>query len=348
MMMFLRFAMLMAFLPVPTAFAQETVNNVPFAKIVRPISLGLPIDCTLGEDCFVINYVDMGPEDGTKTDIACNARTYDAHKGTDIAVLDEQAMKGGVNVLAAAAGTVTKVRDGEPDQWATPEMIDKIKEARKECGNAIMIDHGEGLQTLYCHLKNGSVVVQPNQEVKKSDVIAQVGLSGMTEFPHVHLGIIKDKKIIDPFTAKNNSEKCGLRNTPLWDKNLNVQYQQFFISAVGFKDDVPTLKGVERDTSSPKNLSMNSDILTFWMHYYGAEKGDIITMEIKDVNGKTYIEREIEQDKNRASQFYFAGRRTRSAPLVEGVYTGTVKVTRQGKNGNDVIKDKSIPILITP
>ena len=290
----------------------------------------------------------MGPDDGKNTDISCYSRTYDSHKGTDFAVLDEKAMKDGVNVLAVADGTIGKIRDGESDQWATDEMLKKIKDARKECGNAIMIDHGDGLKTLYCHLKQGSVVVEEGQEVKKGTVIAQVGLSGMTEFPHVHLGVIKDNKILDPFTAKENTKICGLTKENLWDKNIDVNYQPFFIAAAGFKNDVPTLDGIERDSSTPDRISMGSDVLTFWMHYYGARQGDVINMEIKDANGKIYVQRTIEQDKDRASQFYFAGRKTANAPLTKGVYTGVVTVTRQGKTSSAVVKNKIIPVLILP
>lgn len=349
---FLYWALLLVFLYLPIVHAQETPKAPPFAKIIRPVSLGLPIDCTLGETCFVMNYVDMGAGDGQKTDTACGKRTYDSHKGTDFAVLGGKAMEKGVNVLAVADGTITKIRDGEPDQWATAEIIEQIKQERKECGNAIMIDHGNDLQTLYCHLKNGSVVVKPDQKVKKGDVIGQVGLSGMTEFPHVHLGIIKNQKILDPFTNKNNDQKCSLKKSKnissLWDKELNVEYQQFFIPAAGFKNDVPTLNEIERDSSTPESLDLTSDILAFWFIYYGAQKGDKITMEIKDSNGKTYASRKIEQDKDRASQFYYAGRKTTKIPLIEGVYTGSVRVIRNGKNGQDIIQDKIIPVLIKP
>lgn len=341
-------SLLFLLLFIPVAAAQENAQTPTFAKIVPRISLGLPIDCAVGKDCFVINYVDMGPEDGKNTDISCYSRTYDSHKGTDFAVLDEQQMKDGVNVLAVADGTVGKVRDGESDQWASPEILQKIKDERKECGNAIMIDHGEGLKTLYCHLKKGSIVVEEGQAIKKGNVIAQVGLSGMTEFPHVHLGIIKDNKILDPFTAKENTETCGLTKNNLWDNEIDVNYQQFFIAAAGFKTDIPTLDGIERDSSTPDLININSEIITFWMHYYGARRGDIINMEIRNKDGEIYVERTIEQDKDRASQFYFAGRKTANAPLTKGTYTGVVTITRQGKNSDPVVKKKIIPLLVLP
>ena len=47
----------------------------------------LPIDCLPGRTCWVMNYPDMDP--GPRAaDPACGPRTYDGHKGTDIAIRD--------------------------------------------------------------------------------------------------------------------------------------------------------------------------------------------------------------------------------------------------------------------
>lgn len=55
---------------------------------------GLPIDCSLGEDCFVMLYPDRdpGPE---AVDFGCGRQTYDTHKGTDFAIRSEQQMAAG-------------------------------------------------------------------------------------------------------------------------------------------------------------------------------------------------------------------------------------------------------------
>src|SRR5215470_5343156 len=78
-------------------------------------ALHLPIDCTPGESCWIVNYVDLDPGSGTR-DYTCGSRTYDGHRGTDIAIRDLAAMREGVKVLAAAEGEVRAVRDGEEDK----------------------------------------------------------------------------------------------------------------------------------------------------------------------------------------------------------------------------------------
>ena len=71
--------------------------------------LPFPVDCTLGKDCFIQNYVDRDPGAGA-TDFTCGPLTYDGHNGTDIRLIDESAMAEGVDVLSASSGIVLGIR----------------------------------------------------------------------------------------------------------------------------------------------------------------------------------------------------------------------------------------------
>lgn len=63
-------------------------------------------------------------------------------------------------------------------------------------GNAVLIDHGSGLTTLYGHLSRVNVV--PGQEVKTGDVIGYLGSTGRSTGPHIHYEIRKNGEDIDP------------------------------------------------------------------------------------------------------------------------------------------------------
>lgn len=63
-------------------------------------------------------------------------------------------------------------------------------------GNAVIIDHGYGLTTLYGHLSKVNVV--PGQVVKSGDVIGFLGSTGRSTGPHVHYEIRKNGGDIDP------------------------------------------------------------------------------------------------------------------------------------------------------
>lgn len=342
----------LTFLPLNGVYASDTPlkvtgkNTLKFMEIKKSIGFALPIDCTLGEDCHIMNYVDFAPNDGKKTDPACLERTYDGHKGTDFALFNEKSMKEGVDVLAPMGGVVTKIRDGEPDQWSTPDQLEAIKTARKECGNAIMIDHGHDIQTIYCHLKKGSITVKANQKIKEGQKIAQVGLSGLTEFPHLHFGILKNKKIIDPFTGKDNFESCGKTGKPLWKKELDVHYQHFMIQTGGFLDDIPTLNKIDKDRNHKDIISPDANIITFWTTLLGVRNGDIINLDIKDPNGKILSKKTFIQEKNRARQFYYIGQNLEDKTLMEGAYIATVKIERQSDKNKTIEKQKIFTTLV--
>lgn len=314
-------------------------------RIIKPVYFDLPIDCDVGTDCWVMNYVDFDPDDGVQTDPACLARTYDGHKGTDFALLDGGAMAQGVSVLAAADGTISRLRDSEKDAWHTSDELDAIRESQKECGNGIFIDHGNDISTVYCHLRQGSVMVTRGQAVKAGDKIAQIGLSGMTEFPHLHFGIINKGKVIDPFTGQDNEGDCDAGQNegsrPLWADGVDIDYQPLIIQAWGFHDDVPSLEKIERKAETRDQIAIEKGVMTFWVTILGAREGDKIAMEIKDPNGNEFARSDITQDKNRARQFYYVGKRLKRDSVLEGAYTASVKITRPHKDEDKKDKEKS-------
>ena len=142
----------------------------------KPPTLGLPIRCSLGKDCWLVNFVDTDPGPGRR-DYACGIRTYNGHKGTDIAIRDLGVMAEGIDVLASAPGIVKALRDGMEDIDFTQPGSPSIK--GKDCGNGLVLAHEGGWTTQYCHLRRGSVRVRRGQEVIAGQILGLVGLSGV-------------------------------------------------------------------------------------------------------------------------------------------------------------------------
>ncbi len=304
-----------------------------------------PAACHYGQDCWAVNYVDVEENEYAAKDYKCGSKTYNRHKGTDFALGSIAQMREGVNVLAAAAGKVSRVRDGQNDALKSKKELSTIKKEKKECGNGVLIDHEDGLQTIYCHLKEGSVVVRPKQRVRAGQKLAQVGQSGLTKFPHLHFGVFKDDNVLDPYTGALSSEGCGQKKDSMWHIGLPMKYEPVAIFNGGFRSSAPDFRAIERgDDINPKTLPLSSGAFVFWVGFYNVEAGDEITLNIYDPNGRLFDTRTLVVKKASTQKYYYTGRKIGQVQMKKGLYKGRVAFSRSSKHAVSKIKEFSVTV----
>jgi murein DD-endopeptidase MepM/ murein hydrolase activator NlpD len=288
-----------------------------------------PVDCTLGDDCYIQQYFDHDPGEGA-VDFACGPLSYDGHDGTDFALPTRAAMEDGVSVLAAAPGKVVAIREGEAD--FAPVM------PGRECGNGVVIDHGQGWQTQYCHLRQGSLLVRNGESVETGARLGLIGQSGLAEFPHVHLSVRRNGVEVDPFAP--DARACGAAGDDLWASDLAVAPGGLL--GIGIATAVPEFDAIKAGLPSP-DLPSTAPALVVWAYYFGPRAGDQIALSITGPQGKV-ISESLPVEKTQALAFRAIGRKLKTEGWPLGSYQAAVALVRN----NTELDQRQITIQVGP
>ncbi len=101
----------------------------------------------------------------------------------------------GVDLQAPLATSIRPLASG---------VVVEVFQSRFGYGTALVVTHADGYASLYAHL--GRVFVEKGSDVDQESVIAEVGISGTTTGPHLHLEIRKDGIPINPEIFLNYEE----------------------------------------------------------------------------------------------------------------------------------------------
>jgi hypothetical protein len=315
----------------PSLLALKVVAT-PMAATAQDITLRLPVACEIGRTCFIQHYVDQDPSPAAR-DYQCGTLTYEGHNGTDIRVPTTAAQKAGVDVVAAADGKVLRTRDGMEDVSIAGRGRESV--ANAECGNGAVIDHGNGWETQYCHMAKGSLAVRSGDPIKAGDKIGQVGLSGMTEFPHLHFTVRRDGKVVDPFMPGSTPQSCGSRDqATLWEAETQraLAYRAGNVLNRGFSTGPVTMEAIESGAAERELPTTTSPALVAYVRAIGLKGGDVQTLTLFDPDGKPLAQNKAPPlDRDKAQWMAFSGVKQPQGGFRPGLYRAIYRVERDGK-----------------
>jgi hypothetical protein len=256
----------------------DDMKNIMTLK--KDLKLQFPANCAIGEDCFVLFYPDSY-NTSRFTDHKCGSRTFDQNHATVITSHSIQQMLNGVAVLSAADGKVLKVKKdnelSDDDQY--------IKSPSGNCGNQVIISHGQGWETHYCFLKPDSILVEEKQTIKQGEQIAEMGSVGYTQgLPNLYFYVYYNGKPVDPFVGQMTYSACNSIQKPLW--LTPIPYQSLNVIGAGV-DDKPIDRDyiIEFGGMHKSRISSNSKNFGFWIFVAGLLDGDEEVFEIYEPGG---------------------------------------------------------------
>ncbi len=300
------------------------------SAVAENLQLKMPVACDLGRNCSIQNYVDVDSSSAAK-DYKCGTLTYDGHNGTDFRLRSLDAQRAGVNVLASASGRVLRARDGIPDGSFLKSAREAVRDI--ECGNGVVVEHPDHWETQYCHMANGSLQVKPGDLVQAGQPLGQVGLSGLTEYPHLHFTVRHRGRIADPFAYDAPSGACD-GGEFLWDPSLREQlaYQKRTILNAGFTNSPVTMDLIEGGTAEKELPTIEAPAIVAFIRTIGLKAGDTQWLAVTSPSGHVIAEHHaIPLDKNKAQVMLFAGRKRPANGWDQGTYKASYVVKRDGE-----------------
>ena len=97
-------------------------------------------------------------------------------------------------------------------------------------GKLTKIEHSDGYMTLYAHQNSFRKGLRRGSYVKKGQIIGYVGSTGLSTGPHLHFGLYKNNRAINPLSVvqvatkklKGNEKKAFLKLKANYDESLNL------------------------------------------------------------------------------------------------------------------------------
>ena len=280
-----------------SSFSSEVSNDFPIDKSNRRNfpQMAWPLERQLYEEVFLMNYFDEsmpGAIDNQFVDYQCgNDLGYDGHTGTDITLFNFRMMDQGIGVKAAAPGTVTNVIYNEFDRHYAPPYSSNTP-------NLVRIQHDDGSQAVYVHLRKNSVAVNIGQQVETGQFLGYIASSGSSPVPHLHI----------EFWDPGSSFATGIQYRDPWEGNCSSlpslwQEQEDYVpdnkiwimdagistqAAAGGNLNNLNIQSFKDHMPQPRVFGMNEPGMLAWVQLQ-APVGDSYRIDIEHPSGVIFV-----------------------------------------------------------
>lgn len=264
-------------------------------------------------------HVDHNPAASAFKDYNCGTIAYDGHTGTDIAIYPFGFLmmdNSQVQVIAAAAGTIVGRADGNFDRNCSANNLP---------ANYIIIQHADGSNALYWHMKKNSVTSKiVGQTVAAGEYLGVVGSSGSASGPHLHFEVWSGNTsatVIDPFYAS-----CNILNASTWWASQKAYTEPSVLKASVHTTDVvfpgcPTTETPNESTSYTipfQGSGLPANAAKFYIFLRNETPGLVANMSILNPNNSVFASWSITSSATHISSYWGW---TKFLPLVAGTYT---------------------------
>lgn len=115
--------------------------------------------------------------------------------------------------------------------WAASDGKIVFRGDKGGAGNMVILLHSNSLKTLYMHMSKFETGQKVGQRVKQKQVIGYVGMTGLATGPHLHFGVQKNGRYVDPESVDMQRDKNLPRSDRKAFRRKVREYQEAWIDA---------------------------------------------------------------------------------------------------------------------
>jgi hypothetical protein len=172
--------------------------------------------------------------------------------------------------------------------------------------------------------------VRRGDAVQAGQPLGLVGLSGHTEFAHLHFEVRRHGNAVDPFVGLDGGQPCRPGDRPLWSADAleALSYTPTGLLGAGIAGAPPVVNDGIVDRDNLVSFTAASGVVVFWVQIYGAWADDLEVLRLIAPDGRVLVERRRIIPHDHTQWLAYLGRRAGGGTWADGKYRGEYALYR--------------------